>query len=90
MIADFPELAREWERLYGVRPGLGIGIAGGEVVAGNVGYPEYMNFKAIADVVNVASRLKVRTRAGEILFTPAIMDRPARFGTGTIALRRCH
>lgn len=73
MLTKFNRLAKAWDSRYGVHTGLGIGVNRGEVVAGNVGAPSYMNFTLIGDAVNVAARLKDRARAGEILFTEPVM-----------------
>ncbi len=73
MMADFRPIAEDWTARFGVTTGLGIGVASGEVVAGNIGSPEFMNYTAIGDVVNVAARLKDRARAGEVLFTPSLL-----------------
>jgi class 3 adenylate cyclase len=72
MLATFGQLATLWRERHGVETGLGIGINEGEVVAGNVGSNQYMNYTLIGDTVNVASRLSQRARAGEVLFSGAL------------------
>jgi len=54
-----------------VRLGLGIGIATGETMVGNLGTSTVMDYTAIGVVPNLASRLQSRAAPGEILIDEA-------------------
>lgn len=80
----FHRLAQGIDEQFGVEVGLGISINRGEVVFGNVGSVEYMNYTIIGDTVNVAARLEGIAQAGQIVTTESVVetlsaDRAARF-----------
>jgi class 3 adenylate cyclase/putative methionine-R-sulfoxide reductase with GAF domain len=52
----------------------GIGISSGEVVVGNVGSPQHMDYTAIGDQVNIASRLQSMAKGEQILVSRRIYD----------------
>jgi class 3 adenylate cyclase len=49
-----------------------VGIHVGEVVVGNVGMADRMDYTAIGDAVNVARRIQEKTPAGKILISEAV------------------
>jgi adenylate cyclase len=49
--------------------GVGIGIASGIAVAGNMGSAERMNYTVLGETVNLAARLTDQAAAGEILIS---------------------
>ena len=68
----------------------GIGIHGGEVIIGDIGYRDHMVFTALGDAVNVAARLQdmTKTLACEAIFSEEVRitaglaaDAPAAAGS---------
>lgn len=53
---------------------MAIGIDTGEVVGGNVGHEERVEFALVGDSVNVAARLQSLARSGETLLTARVAD----------------
>jgi len=62
------DLSGEWGR-YGHELGVGIGINSGFVTVGNVGSDAYRDYTIIGNQVNVAARLEMYAKAGQILIS---------------------
>jgi adenylate cyclase len=60
----------------------GIGIHGGEVIVGDIGYRDHMVFTALGDAVNVAARLQDMTKN---LFCEAVVSDEVRATAGLAA-----
>ncbi|MGI0487759.1 adenylate/guanylate cyclase domain-containing protein [Pantanalinema rosaneae CENA516] len=52
----------------------GIGISSGKVIVGNIGSPQHMDYTAIGDEVNTASRLQSLAQGGQILVTRSVYE----------------
>jgi adenylate cyclase len=64
------ELGKELERSGRAAIRVGVGLNTGEVLLGNIGSVDRMDFTAIGDVVNVADRLQSQALGGEVLMGP--------------------
>ena len=74
MMATFASVHARWTAAGGMATGLGIGIAAGEAILGNIGSPHYMSYTIIGDAVNTASRLVQAARPGEILVSGPVYE----------------
>ncbi len=61
---------------------IGIGIAEGDVILGNIGSHEQVNYTAVGDAVNVASRLAGMAKGNDILVSGIESETGTDFGGG--------
>jgi adenylate cyclase len=71
---EFGALAETWEQQYGLRAAVSMGVHLGEAVFGMAGPAGAEQFVAFGDCVSIAERLVHRARAGEFVFSQAVMD----------------
>jgi adenylate cyclase len=70
----FEDLKKGWPpRLK--KLGIGIGINYGDVIVGNIGTEEIMNYTVIGDVVNTAQRVESMAQSGQVLITKNALAR---------------
>jgi class 3 adenylate cyclase len=74
MIGSFAPVLARWTQRGGAPTGIGLGIAAGEAIVGNVGSPHFMNYTVIGDAINTAARLTQMANAGEVLVSGAVHE----------------
>ena len=72
MVASLAPVLAAWAQRGGTPTGVGVGIASGEAILGNIGSRHYMNHTIIGDAVNTAARLEHMAGAGEALVSGAV------------------
>ena len=73
MQGAFEDLKHDWPPEL-KKLGIGIGINYGEVVVGNIGTKERMDYTVIGDVVNTAQRVESKARPGQVLITKSALS----------------
>lgn len=72
IVSNGAALRQECLEKYGVEVEFGIGVHCGDAVIGNIGSQSRMEYTAIGDTVNTASRLEGVAEPGQILITRAV------------------
>lgn len=68
-------LAKELQERFGIRVECGVGIHCGPAIVGNIGSEMRLDYTAIGDTVNTASRIESVAKGGQVLISPALKER---------------
>ncbi len=74
MVEGSKALGQELLERFGRTVSFGVGVNVGPAVVGNIGAPKRMDYTAIGDTVNTASRLESNAPAGTIYISRAVAD----------------
>lgn len=91
MVEGFAPVLARWTARGGQSTGIGLGVASGEAILGNVGSAHYMSHTIIGDAVNTAARLMQMAQPGELLLArpvyEAVRGMVSARSKGEVALR---
>lgn len=73
LFAEFDSIAQIWERDFGLRTAIALGVHRGEAVYGEAGPAAQRTPVVFGDCVSITERLVHRARAGELVLSDAIM-----------------
>ncbi|MEX0660525.1 MAG: adenylate/guanylate cyclase domain-containing protein [Balneolaceae bacterium] len=76
MIKSLKQINEKYESILGMEIKIGVGINTGEVLVGNIGTLDHMEYTVIGDAVNVASRIESKTKnsPNSILISEATLE----------------
>ncbi len=74
MVEGSKALGVELQERFGRTVAFGVGVNVGPAVVGNIGAPKRMDYTAIGDTVNTASRLESNAPGGKIFISRAVAD----------------
>ena len=74
MVEGSKALGQELLERFGRTVSFGVGVNVGPAVVGNIGAPKRMDYTAIGDTVNTASRLESNAPGGTIYISRAVAD----------------
>ena len=73
LFGEFDAVVQEWEREYGLRTAIALGVHRGEAVYGEAGPAAQRTAVVFGDCVSITERLVHRARAGELVLSDALM-----------------
>ena len=74
MVEGAKALGQELTERFGRSVSFGVGVHYGPAVVGNIGAPKRMDYTAIGDTVNTASRLESNAPAGTVYISRVVAD----------------
>ena len=74
MVEGAKSLGQELQERFGRSVSFGVGVHYGPAVVGNIGAPKRMDYTAIGDTVNTASRLESNAPAGTVYISRVVAD----------------
>ncbi len=74
MVEGSKALGQQLQKRFGRTVSFGVGVHYGSAVVGNIGAPQRMDYTAIGDTVNTASRLESNAPGGTIYISRAVAD----------------
>lgn len=74
MVGQMDTLSRAVEKEYGCKLAYGVGVHYGDAIVGNIGSEVRMDYTAIGDVVNTASRIEAMAPAGSVYVSGKVRE----------------